>query len=271
MPFLQTRSMSDPEEEAVRYNRSAWDAQVRRGNRWTVPASPDEIRAAREGRPHIVLTPVRPIPTDWWPPLRDAEVLALAAGGGQQAPLLAATGARVTVLDQSPEQLRQDRETAARENLSLRIEQGDMRDLTRFDDASFDLVVHPASVSFIPDPTPVWAEVHRILRPGGVYLLGACNPLLYLFDESLARQGRLEVRHRIPYSDLDQLTREELAALREGEEPLCFGHSLETLIGGQLAAGFELTGFYEDRLNIPGHPVDAHIPSLFATRARKPR
>jgi hypothetical protein len=31
------------------YNRHAWDRQAEKGNRWTVPVSPDIIAAARRG------------------------------------------------------------------------------------------------------------------------------------------------------------------------------------------------------------------------------
>ena len=48
-------------------------------------------------------------------------------------------------------------------------------------------------------------------------------------------------------------------------EPLCFGHTLDDQIGGQLAAGFVLTGFFEDR--DPGHPLAKYLPTFIATRA----
>ena len=87
------------------YNRHAWDRQVERGNRWTVPVGPEEIARARRGEWSIVLTPTRPVPADWFPPLEGLDVLCLASGGGQQGPILAAAGASVTVLDNSPNQL----------------------------------------------------------------------------------------------------------------------------------------------------------------------
>jgi 2-polyprenyl-3-methyl-5-hydroxy-6-metoxy-1,4-benzoquinol methylase len=70
-------------------------------------------------------------------------VLCLASGGGQQGPILAAAGARVTVFDNSPQQLAQDRFVARREGLTLETVEGDMRDLSVFADVSFDLIVHP--------------------------------------------------------------------------------------------------------------------------------
>ena len=53
--------------------------------------------------------------------MRGRDVLCLASGGGQQAPLLAAAGARVTSWDNSPQQLALDRHVAEREGLALEI------------------------------------------------------------------------------------------------------------------------------------------------------
>jgi hypothetical protein len=70
------------------YNRDAWDRQVAKGDRWTIPVGPEVIAAARRGEWQVVLTPTKPVPHDWFPPLADLEVLCLASGGGQQAPSL---------------------------------------------------------------------------------------------------------------------------------------------------------------------------------------
>ena len=39
------------------------------------------------------------------------------------------------------------------------------------------------------------------------------------------------------------------------------------LIGGQIEAGFAITGLYEDAME--GHPSSTHLPNMIATRARK--
>lgn len=254
------------------YNRTAWDRQVSKGNRWTLPVGDDAIVEAKAGVWSVVLTPTRPVPGTWFPDLRGREVLCLASGGGQQGPLLAAAGARVTVLDNSPQQLKQDRGVATRHGLTLTAVEGDMRDLSAFPDEHFDLVFHPVSNCFVPQIRPVWNEAFRVLRPGGVLLAGFANPVRYLFDEVRYEQGELSVRHRLPYSDLTHLTEDERRTLRtDREEPLDFGHTLEDQLGGQLDAGFVLTGFYEDR-----HADDARdrlsefLPTFVATRAVKP-
>jgi SAM-dependent methyltransferase len=259
--------MSHP-TDILDYNRRAWDRQVERGNSWTIPVGPEAIGRARRGDWSIVLTPTKPVPADWFPPLEGSEVLCLASGGGQQGPTLAAAGARVTVFDNSPNQLAQDRMVADREGLALQVVQGDMADLSAFPDARFDLIVHPCSNMFVPDVRPVWREAFRVLRPGGAMLAGFMNPLHYLFEYFALERGELRVTHRIPYSDLADMGEEGRARLADRDEPLEFGHTLDDLIGGQIAAGFALTGFFEDI--DPGTVLADHIPSFIATRAWKP-
>ncbi len=251
------------------YNRRAWDAEVERGNEWTVPVSRERIEEARQGRLRIRLSEQKPAPREWFPEtLSGLEVLCLASGGGQQAPILSATGARVTVLDNSPRQLAQDRAVAEREGLDLKTVEGDMADLSMFADESFDLIYHPVSNLFVPDVRPVWREAFRVLRRGGTLLAGFLNPAFYIFDLELAEQGVLEVKNSLPYADAESLgeeARERRVAAREAFE---FSHTLEDLIGGQCEAGFLLTGLYEDRHRTATQAK--YMPTYIATRAVKP-
>src|ERR687893_1449310 len=252
------------------YNREAWDREVERGNEWTVPVREEVIEAAQRGRWEVVLSNTKPVPKEWFPDLEGADVLCLASGGGQQAPIFAAAGANVTVLDNSPKQLAQDRFVAERDSLALKTVEGDMADLSVFPDESFDLVFHPVSNLFAPDVRPVWAEAFRVLRRGGSLLAGFLNPAVFIFDLELAdREGELRVRHTLPYADAISLSEEEVRQQVERGEPLEFGHPLEDQIGGQLDAGFLIAGFYEDRHG-DDDPIAAHMPTLIATRAIKP-
>ena len=127
------------------YNRAAWDKNVERQNQWTVPISTETVRRARQGEFELLLTPTKPVPMNWFPELDGTPTLCLASGGGQQGPLLAAAGAVVTVFDNSPKQLEQDRLVANRDGLVIETVKGDMADLSMFADQSFDLIVHPVS------------------------------------------------------------------------------------------------------------------------------
>lgn len=254
-------------EDPVNHNRRAWDSLVTKGNQWTQPVSSEVISAARNGEWEIVLTPEKPIPREWLAPVKGKKILCLAGGGGQQAPILAAAGGEVTTLDNSPKQLEQDQVVAKREGLTIGSVLGDMRDLSAFEDESFDLIVNPCSNSFIPDVNPVWRECYRVLKPGGSLLVGFISPVTHIFDYDKMEAGELEVRHKIPYSDYD-LPEAERQQLIDDGEPLWFGHSLDDQIGGQIKAGFAITGFYEDRwkeLSALGDYIDLMI----ATRATK--
>ncbi|HET6821738.1 MAG TPA: class I SAM-dependent methyltransferase, partial [Anaerolineales bacterium] len=108
------------------YNREAWNREVEGGkSRWTEPVDSEVIARAKQGTFSVLLTENIPAPQRWFPPLQGADVLCLASGGGQQGPVLAAAGANVTVFDNSPAQLKQDRLVAERESLPLRTVEGD--------------------------------------------------------------------------------------------------------------------------------------------------
>ncbi|MFB6285350.1 MAG: class I SAM-dependent methyltransferase [Candidatus Bipolaricaulia bacterium] len=269
---MTTRSGSrGPELDVRTHNRDAWNESVEQGNQWTVPSSPEIIQAARRGQWQIFLTNTVPVPRDWFPELSTSDVLCLACGGGQQGPILAAAGARgVTVFDNSSRQLEGDRSVAERESLEIETIEGDMRDLSVFGDESFDLIVHPISNVFCPEVRPVWREAFRVIRPGGVLMAGLMNPSMYVFDQDREEAGVLEVKHRLPYSDAQSLTEEQVERYRTEGRPLEFSHSLTDLIGGQLDAGFLLTSLYEDRFDPHERVLSQYMPTMIATRAAKP-
>ncbi len=249
------------------YNRYAWDHQVDKQNPFTIPVTPEIIRAARRGKFSVLLTETIPVPRDWFPPFEGLDLLGLACGGGQQGPVFAAMGANVTIFDNSPAQLERDRMVARREGLSIRAIEGDMRNLSVFEDASFDLIFHPVSNVFCPEVRPVWKEAYRVLRHGGLLLAGSANPIYYVFGTHMDEQETLQARYSIPYSDLEGMDPEDLEACFEEGTPLEFGHSLTDLLGGQTDAGFVITGFYED--TCPDSPVSKFHPTYIATRAIK--
>lgn len=253
------------------HNRKAWDKCVDEDNEWTRPVDAEAVGRARNGSFEILLTPTKPVPRKWFPKLEHLPTLCLASGGGQQGPLLAAAGCRVTVLDNSPKQLAQDQFVAARENLPIATVEGDMADLSCFDDEAFGLIVHPCSNCFVPDVLPVWRECFRVLRSGGVLLAGFCNPVRYLFEDARYNNGVLTVRYPIPYSDADDIDDPHLQErILKDLDVMEFGHTLTDQIGGQLQAGFVLTDFFEDKYDAPREPLSDYMETFIATRAIKP-
>ena len=250
------------------YNRDAWNRYVDGGESlWTQPVKPEIIAKARKGDFLILLTEQKPVPHEWFPPLIGLDILCLASGGGQQGPVLAAAGANVTVFDNSPRQLDQDRFVAEREGLTnLTTVEGDMRDLSVFMDESFDFIFHPVSNLFIHEIRPVWREAFRVLRHGGTMLAGFVNPVLYIFDYEKAEQGLVEVKYKLPYADADH---PEIAdkLIAEGDA-LEYSHTLTEQLGGQMDAGFHIIDMYEDYQQHTA--VSDYTPTYIATRALKP-
>jgi SAM-dependent methyltransferase len=257
--------------DVIKHNSAAWDKAVDELDGWTIPVSSETIDRARRGDWSIILTAAKPVPREWFGEISGKEVLCLASGGGQQAPVLAAAGAHVTSFDNSARQLEQDHFVAERDGLQIRIEKGDSADLSRFSDGSFDLIFHPCSNLFMPDLAPIWKECFRVLRSPGILLTGFTKPELFIFDEfEEEKNGRLVVRHSLPYSDERSLTAGELLDMIEQGQPLEYSHTLEEQIGGQTAAGFHIVGLYEDYWNNPDRVINRYMPAFVATRAIKP-
>lgn len=251
-----------------KHNELAWDNEVKIGNKWTIPVTSDDIELAKQGKYNLLLTPTKPVPKEWTHNLKDKDVLCLASGGGQQGPIFSAIGANVTVFDNSKAQLSKVEMVANRDNLNIKLEQGDMRDLSRFEDESFDFIFHPVSNCFIDNVEKVWKECYRVLRKGGTLVAGFSNPLIYIFDlYEWENNNRLVVKNNIPYSDIEQLPKEQLEERINTNDTLEFGHSLQSQIGGQINVGFLISGFYED--NAGGDLLDKHIDTYIATRAIK--
>ncbi len=205
---------------------------------WSRPATAEQLQNARSGKLELLFGCDGAIPTEWLGDLRGKKVLCLAGAGGLQGPLLACAGAEVTVLDLSERMLARDREIAAREGLNIRIEHGNMCDLSRFADRSFDLVLNPPSLFYVPDVMPVFREVYRVLKKGGSFIMIATNPIAYVcdYDESL---GCYKAVNRMPYCSADHADQGDWIE---------YGHTMESYIGGQLQCGFVLTGYKESQM-----------------------
>ena len=178
-------------DEIARFNKDRWEELAKANVQFSRPLlGLDSSQARKLIDPHGYVGDVA-----------GKDVLCLASGGGQQSAAFGLLGANVTVLDLSETQLKRDRETAEHHGISIRTEQGDMRDLSRFADRSFDVVYHPWSISFVPDVANVLSEVGRVSRSGGIYYLGCANPFtIAVDDEGLDEECEVRCRGR----DLDR-------------------------------------------------------------------
>ena len=236
-------------------NAKAWDNESRRRNYWTLPVSQEKIDAARTGNPGIWVTPFKDVPQKWIAPLKGKSVLVACGGGGQQTPLLSAFGCDVTAIDISEAQLEHDRLTLQQHGLQARLVRGNVLDLP-FADASFDAVIMPQAMNFIDDIPRLYKQMRCVLKPGGTFIFGTANPILYMFDEKV-QQRRLKVKYTIPFSHTASLSKAELEARRRKADTIEFSHTLDSIIGGLTEAGFAITGFYTDSSG--SEPTDSFV------------
>ena len=185
------------------------------------------------------------------------DVLCLAAGGGQQSAAFGVLGAHVTVVDITAGQLAKDRQVADHYGFDVNLVQADMRDLSMFADASFDIVWHAFSITFIPDPRPVFAEVTRILRPGGSYRMQWSNPFVMGSDEREWDGHGYRLRH--PYVDgeevvfADDLWDVEQAdgSVKRVPGPREFRHTLSGVVNALAGHGFVIVHLMEETTSEP--------------------
>jgi hypothetical protein len=102
-----------------------------------------------------------------------------------------------------------------------------------------------------------------VLRPGGILLAGLDNGINYLFD---SYDKPLMVANKLPFNPLKNP--EQMKKLLDDDSGIQFSHSFDEQIGGQIEAGFVITGAYEDNDNATEGIVD-EIATFWATKAVK--
>ena len=249
-------------------NSRAWDHEVETGSAWARIASEEEIASARNGAPGIRVTVEKNVPHSWIGGLKGKHVLSLAGGGGQQTPLLAAFGCRTECLDASRRMLERDKEALERYGLEAELHLGSMTDLSIFPSSSFDSVINPVSLNFVSDISAVYRDVHRILVPGGTFIMGIANPALYLFDDRMLAKGKMRIKYTLPFSDVKSLSAKELGKRLAKGDTIEFSHTLESVLGTLTGTGFAITGFFSDGTSF--EPVDSFLHDCYlAIRAER--
>lgn len=181
------------------------------------------------------------------------KVLCLAAGGGRQSAIYAATGAKVTVVDISPAMLELDREVAAERSIDIRVIETSMDDLSMFATAEFDIVIHPVSTCYLPSITKVFSEVARVTRPDGLYISQHKQPTSLQADIKRSPNGYELIE---PYYRTGPLPPVKGTRLRE-DGTMEFVHRWEEIIGGICRSGFFIEDFVEPFHADPDAPLDS--------------
>lgn len=235
--------------EVSEYNAQVWDRMVAQKSGF---ASTVSARALNDPLKHINIY-------DWLPDgVHGKKVLCLAAGGGKHAPLYAAGGADVTVLDVSEAMLEKDRIMAEKHGFRIRRVRACMTRMDMFDQGEFDVIMQPVSSCYIENLDAMYGEVQRILKPGGIYIVQhkqpfslQCSPFPEVSKYHVQTQGH----HKGPLPPVHGSEHREHGALE-------FLHPLEALLGGLCRKGFVIEDVRE-----PWHGREDAAPGSFAHRS----
>jgi SAM-dependent methyltransferase len=234
-------------DDLIQYNRERWNALADANYTYSRPFLDLDAAKAR-----VWLDTQGNAPGGLLDNLHGKDVLCLASGGGQQTAVFGLLGANVTVFDLSDAQLDRDQEAAEHYGYLLRRVQGDMRDLSHFENDSFDLVWHPYSINFSPDARVVLQHVARILRLGGHYRLQFANPFVLGADETLWNGRGYPLKHI--YTDGDEVifadphwdVWQDDGSIQKVIGPREFRHTLSTIVNTLIQNGFLILGLWED-------------------------
>jgi SAM-dependent methyltransferase len=178
-------------------------------------------------------------PADLFADIEGVDVLCLASGGGQQSAVFGLLGANVTVVDLAEGQLEGDRTAAAHYGYEVTTICSDMRDLSSISDEAFSFVYQAPSMAYVPDLRPVYAEVFRVLRPGGIYRVCFTNPATEFVDwNSWDGEG---YRITMPYSE--RIEQDEEGGVGGSIQ---FRHYMGNIFNGLVAAGFSIQQVEDD-------------------------
>jgi ubiquinone/menaquinone biosynthesis C-methylase UbiE len=106
----------------------------------------------------------------------DKKILDVGCGAGQASIAFAKQGAHCTGIDISEEQLKYAKALARQNKVNIRFIQKDAQNLKGIKSSSQDVVFSSFAFQYVPNLTPAFKEVHRVLKNGGLFVFSLDHP-----------------------------------------------------------------------------------------------
>jgi SAM-dependent methyltransferase len=172
-------------------------------------------------------------------------ICALGVSDGMAALALAAMGARVTVADPSQSLLDMLMIRARVIGVELDFVQTDLYDLAAIRNETFEIAYAPQATRQLEDISRFYAEVHRILSPGGRFIVNEYHPVRRIWKQEPGHP-----RAQCSYFDRRRV-REEEELIPDPNAPgvnlgkFDFSWTVADHFGALVAAGFRVTALEE--------------------------
>ncbi len=171
--------------------------------------------------------------------VRGLHAIDLGCGEGRFCRMLAARGARTLGIDLQPAFIERARELGG-PGQEYRL--GDMETLDGVPGAAFDLAVSYITLVDVPDMAAAVRQAHRVLRPGGRFIVAGISPMASGRGTWL-RDGEMRKLHYI----LDDYAREgpRDCPFPSGHVLTNFHRTMSTTLNAFIGAGFTLRAVHE--------------------------
>jgi len=108
--------------------------------------------------------------------LKNKRVLEIGCGGAQCGITFAKKGAKVIGIDLSKKQLEYAKKLAERNKVKIKFLQGDMKNLSKINSASQDIVFSSWALFYVSDLMKCFKEVNRVLNKNGIFVFSTIHP-----------------------------------------------------------------------------------------------
>jgi len=167
-------------------------------------------------------------------------IVELGCGGAENSITLAKKGGICTGVDMSLEQLKYAKNLMIENKVKIELLQGDIENLTMFDDERFDIAISIFALDWMQDLNLSFKEAHRILKPNSIFVFSLQHPIYNLLGaEDLDLK---ELKISTSYFEKEVTFREST-----GIDLRVHASKISDIINGLISIGFTIENILEPK------------------------